>query len=166
MDVVCGILALLFIAVPVGEIYILLEVGGMLGLVPTLGIIVVTAVVGAYLARHQGLAALREMQRAMATGEKVGRSIIEAALVLVAGVTMLTPGFFTDAVGLLLLVPPVRRLVAGWIASRAVASGGGGPTIIMGGQGPFGPFGGPMPGQTGPDDTDDEDPPPPGVIDV
>ena len=164
----CGLLALLFIAIPALEIYALIEIGGQIGALNTLAIIVATGLLGAALARHQGLAALREVQRALATGAHVGRSVVEALLVLVASVLLLTPGFFTDAFGFAMLVPPLRRLVAGWLATHFA---GRAQTVVMGGS-PAGwsvhtrgeqAEGRPSAGRVEPDD---HDPPPPGVIDV
>lgn len=148
----CGVLALLFLVIPAVEIYLIIEVGSAIGPWATLGIIAVTAIVGAALARHQGLAALRAIQRALATGREIGLSLVQGALVLVAGVLLCTPGFATDAVGLLCLLPPVRRALAAALIRRWAASG----RIVMVG----------MPPGAGSPDDDDEDRPPPGVIDV
>jgi UPF0716 protein FxsA len=151
---VCGILALLFIVVPALEILVIIEVGGILGALPTLGVIIVTGIAGAALAKHQGFAAMRQLQGSMGEGREIGLSMVSAALVLVAGVMMLTPGFITDTAGILLLIPPVRRVVARRLVAwgqRRVVSGG----VVMGGFPPP------------PDRRDDDvDPPPPGVIDV
>lgn len=151
----CGVLALLFIVVPALEILVIIEVGGLLGALPTLGIIIATGIAGAALARHQGFAAMRQLQGSMMEGHEMGASMASAALVLVAGVMMLTPGFLTDATGILLLIPPIRAVVArrlvAWGKKRVVTG-----NVVMGGFGP--------PGQRNDDDADD--PPPPGVIDV
>ncbi len=108
----CGLLALLFIVVPAVEIFVILQVGGWIGLWPTLALIIVTALAGAWLTQHQGFAAVRQLQESMLTGSRIGTSLIHAALVLAAGVVMLTPGFVTDAIGLFLLIPQGRELVA------------------------------------------------------
>lgn len=154
----CGVLAFLFIGVPAVEIYVLIKVGGLIGALPTLGIIVATGVAGAALAKHQGLTAVKQVQDAISSGDRIGSSLVEAALVLAAGLLMLTPGFITDAVGLSLLVPPIRSLAAArivkWGASRVATS-----TVVMGDvRDPR--FGGRW------SEEDDDDPPPPGVIDV
>lgn len=156
----CGILALLFIAIPAMELYILIKVGASIGALATIGIIVVTGMVGAALAKHQGFAAVRKMQRAMVEGEKVGTTLVSGALVVFAGALMLTPGFVTDSVGLLLLLPPIRNVAAGYIVKwgekRVMTS------TVIGGYGGFGYPG----GSTEDSDKDEHDPPPPGVIDV
>ena len=109
---VCGVLALLFIVVPAVEIFVILQVGGWIGLWPTLALIILTALAGAWLTQHQGFAAVRQLQESMLTGSRIGTSLIHAALVLAAGVVMLAPGFVTDAIGLFLLIPQGRELVA------------------------------------------------------
>ncbi len=163
----CGVLALLFIVVPALEIYVLIKVGGIIGALPTIGVIIATGLIGAALAKHQGFAAVRKVQQSMLEGREVGTSLVGAALVLVAAVFMVTPGFVTDVTGILLLLPPFRALVAPvvlrWGRSRFTSG-----VIIDPGQ-MGGPMGGPFPpgyGQPPADDSDDHDPPPPGVIDV
>jgi UPF0716 protein FxsA len=154
---VFGLLALSFIAVPILEIWLLIRVGGAIGAGSTIGLIVLTAVVGAALARHQGFAVIQKLQGAMRTGQQVGVSMIEAALVLIAGVMMLLPGFVTDAVGICLLVPFVRRPIARAIAGRARARMERGGFVVVDMNVPTG---GGVPGQ------EQDDAPPPGVIDV
>ena len=104
-------LFLLFVAIPIIEIALFIEVGGWLGLWPTLAIVILTAFLGTLMLRRQGLQALANLQGRMAAGENPGQLLADGALILVAGVLLLTPGFFTDAVGFLLLVPGVRSRV-------------------------------------------------------
>lgn len=110
-------LLLLFTTVPLVELALLLWIGARIGVLPTVVLILVTGVAGAALARHQGLAAWRRFQRALAEGRLPGREVVEGLLILLAGAVLLTPGVLTDAAGFLLLVPPVRR----WIVRRAEA---------------------------------------------
>lgn len=105
-------LFLLFTVGPVVELYLLIKVGGLIGALPTVAIVLVTGAVGASLARWQGLAALQEIRSAMDAGRVPGAELLQGFLVLAGGLLLVTPGLITDAVGLLLLVPPVRRLVA------------------------------------------------------
>lgn len=114
---------LLLVAVPIIEIALFIEVGGWLGLWPTIGIVVATALAGAALLRAQGMAALGELQRRVDQGGDPSGPLAHGALILVAGVVLLTPGFFTDAVGFLLLVPPVRAAVIRFLAKRVVVRG-------------------------------------------
>ena len=109
---VFGLLALAFLIMPIVEIYVIIQVGQVLGGWATIGIIIVMAMAGAALARSQGFAALRRVREALASGQEIGRSLVEGALVLVSGVLMITPGFITDAAGILLLLPPVRAVAA------------------------------------------------------
>lgn len=132
---------LALIIVPLIEIGLFIEIGGLIGLWPTIGVVILTAVIGAALLRAQGLAALGELQERLKTGQDPARTLAHGALILVAGVTLLTPGFFTDALGFLLLVPAVRSAVIAWLGRHvkvvhASAHGAGtrpppgrGPTI-------------------------------------
>ncbi|WP_118134193.1 FxsA family protein [Oceanicella sp. SM1341] len=99
---------LLFIAVPVIEISLFVTVGGAIGLWPTILIVLVTAVIGSTLMRSEGVRAMMQIQNALATGENPASPMAHGALVLVAGMLLLTPGFFTDTLGILLMIPAVR----------------------------------------------------------
>ena len=133
-------LLLLFFTVPLVEIVVLLEVGAIVGVLPTIALVVLTAVIGAGLIRAQGLSTLRRVQQELARGELPAVAIIEAALLLVAGALLLTPGFVTDTIGFLILVPPLRRraiqsFLARRLAAAAAAPGQGdprGPRVIEG----------------------------------
>jgi len=117
------VLLLLFFTVPLVEIYVLLEVGGVIGALPTIGLVVLTAVIGAGLIRAQGLATLGRVQQELERGELPAVGIIEAALLLVAGALLLTPGFVTDTAGFLILVPPLRRwAIQSFLARRLDAA--------------------------------------------
>ncbi|HSF96938.1 MAG TPA: FxsA family protein [Thermohalobaculum sp.] len=113
-------LFLLLVAVPIVEIALFIQVGGAIGLWPTIAIVVLTAIAGTALLRAQGLAALGELQRVLHQGGNPAPPLAHGALILVAGVLLLTPGFFTDGVGFLLLVPPVRAGLIRWLAQRMV----------------------------------------------
>ena len=100
---------LLLLAVPVGEVFIFLEVGGVIGTWPTIGLIVGTAVVGGTILRWQGLQTLARARRQLAANRLPVAEMAEGAALALAAVLLLTPGFFTDALGTLLLLPPLRR---------------------------------------------------------
>ena len=118
---VIHLLFLLFIAVPLVEIYLLLEVGGMIGAFPTVGLVVLTAVAGAALVRAQGFSTIRQVRGSMDAGELPAVAIIEGIFLLVAGALLLTPGFLTDAIGFGCLVPPLRRaLIMRLIETRVI----------------------------------------------
>lgn len=116
-------LFLLFVIVPIVEIGLFIQVGGAIGLWPTLLIVVLTAFAGTMLMRAQGMMTLNRLQASMSDGSNPADPMAQGAMVLVAGVLLLTPGFFTDAVGFALLMPPVRRVLLGWLMAR-VSSGG------------------------------------------
>lgn len=112
----------LFVAVPIIEIALFIQVGGAIGLWSTLAIVVLTAIVGTTLMRAQGAMTLNRLQQSMAQGKNPADPMAQGAMILVAGVLLLTPGFFTDAVGLALLVPPVRAALVRWGAAKFSAS--------------------------------------------
>lgn len=108
-------LLLAFIAVPMIEIALFIQLGGLIGLGWTLLIVLATAVLGTWLVRSQGAMALNNLRRSFNELRDPSESLADAAMILVAGVLLLTPGFFTDAVGFALLTPPVRHLVFVWL---------------------------------------------------
>lgn len=111
-------LLFIFIIIPMIEIALFIQVGGWLGLWSTLAIIILTAVIGTYLLRLQGMAELAKLQSAMQGRGNPVKAIANGALILVSGVLLLTPGFFTDAVGFSLLIPPARAMVIKWLSVR------------------------------------------------
>ena len=115
---------LTFLLVPLLEIYLLIEIGSVIGAVWTVAGVVGTAVVGAALVRRQGLAALGRFRSATEAGELPAITIIEGLALLVAGALLLTPGFFTDAIGFVLLTPPLRQiLIRRWFSGRVEGMG-------------------------------------------
>lgn len=108
------ILFLLFLTVPVLEIYLLIQVGSVIGALPTVGIVILTAVIGAYLLKQQGLSTLTRVQNTLQHGEIPAIEMLEGLVLIVTGALLLTPGFFTDAIGFLMLVPAIRRGLVVW----------------------------------------------------
>lgn len=151
----CGVLALVFIGTTAAEIAILVKVGALLGGWATFGLVIATGVAGGWLARRQGIAVAQRLRRSLESGDPT-LALVDAALVLAAGVMLLSPGFLTDATGLLLLLPPLRAPVARWLHAKLAARARAHVGAIHF-EAP------PRPGWGG---DDDEDPPPPGVIDV
>ena len=122
------ILFLLFLAVPLLEIYLLIEIGSVIGAIPTVFMVVFTAVLGAALLQAQGLSTMRRVQEATARGELPAIEILEGFCLLVGGALLLTPGFFTDIIGFLCLVTPLRRaLIKAWLRRRMRPPPGPGP---------------------------------------
>ena len=112
------VLVLLFIVVPIVEIAVAVKVAGVIGGWNTIGLLVATSIIGAYLVRHEGFVVLRRVQEQLNRGNMPGRELIDGALVLTGGVLMVVPGFVTDVVGLLLLFPPTRALARGLAIRR------------------------------------------------
>ena len=110
-------LLVIFIFIPLLEIYILLEAGRIIGLGPTLGLIILTGIAGAWLARSQGVEILRKIQTETSSGQMPAAALIDGALILVGGLTLLTPGFFTDAIGFSFLIPFTREMWRKWFKS-------------------------------------------------
>jgi len=118
---------LLFLLVPIVEIYFLIVIGGVIGALPTVALVVLTAVVGASLARYQGLATLQRLQATLARGEAPAIEMFEGVLLLVGAVLLLTPGFFTDLLGFACLIPATRRALAFWALRRMMVVTSCGP---------------------------------------
>lgn len=104
-----ALLFLLFLIVPLVEIYFLIQVGGVIGAIPTIFLVVFTAVLGALLLRVQGLSTMYRVQQSMMRGELPAMELMEGAVLVVSGALLLTPGFFTDTLGFLGLIPPLRQ---------------------------------------------------------
>jgi UPF0716 protein FxsA len=128
------ILLLLFILVPIAELAVIIQVGQVIGVVPTIAILVADSVIGSALMRSQGRAAWRRFNEAVAGGRPPAREVIDGVLVIFGGALLLTPGFITDVFGVLFLLPPTRALLRRLLVRRAAIR-------IMGGA---------MPPQSGP----------------
>ncbi len=144
------LILLVLIGVPIVEIAVFIQVGGWIGLAPTIATVVLTALVGTALLRHQGFATLMKVRESLAAGRLPMAEVFDGVCLLVAGILLLTPGFVTDAIGLLLFVPPLRAAVRRWLAAYLLSSGRvhaapegpgprrdpsrppGGPTVIEG----------------------------------
>ena len=117
------ILFILFIVMPFVEIALLIQLGDMLGFWRTIGIVVVTAIIGAYVLQAQGMATMQRVSQSMKSGEPPIKPVVDGFFLAISGAFLLTPGVVTDAIGLLLLVPPVRHAIARWGFGRIVKSG-------------------------------------------
>ena len=127
-------LFLAFTLIPVSEIYILITIGGQIGILPSIALVILTGIVGASLARSQGLQTLGRIQDSFQQGLVPGEELLNALLIAIAGVVLLTPGFLTDAAGLFLLIPATRTLCREWLKRRielvyAQRNVGNGPII-------------------------------------
>jgi UPF0716 protein FxsA len=105
-----GLLLLLFLIVPIVELYVIIQVGSWLGVVPTLALLVLVSVLGAWLVKREGLGMWARVRSQLERGALPANELIDGFLILLAGALMLTPGFVTDIVGILLLIPATRSL--------------------------------------------------------
>jgi UPF0716 protein FxsA len=105
------LLVILFIGVPFAELYVLIQVGHAIGVLNTLGLLLLVSIVGAWLAKREGISVIRRMQAALNAGRVPGTELVDGFLILLAAALMLTPGFLTDIVAIFLLLPPVRAVV-------------------------------------------------------
>jgi UPF0716 protein FxsA len=113
-----ALLVVIFIGVPFAEIYVLLQVGHAIGVLNTLALLILVSIVGAWLAKREGLGVVRRMQAALEAGRVPGKELIDGFLILMAAALMLTPGFLTDVCAILLLLPPVRAVVRAELRRR------------------------------------------------
>jgi len=127
-----GKLLFLFIAVPAVELVLLIKLGGLIGLLATVAIIFFTGALGATLARWQGLSVLRQIQTQMAQGRLPTNALFDGVIILLAGALLLTPGFLTDIVGFLSLVPGVRNMIKRTIQKRFEKSIQHGDAVVIG----------------------------------
>lgn len=113
-------LFILFIIVPLLEIYLFIQVGDQVGALTTVALVVLTAAIGVVLLRWQGVKTLIRARERMAAGELPAQQMLEGMLLAVGGILLLVPGFFTDAIGFALLIPPLRRGIYQLVKARAV----------------------------------------------
>lgn len=145
-------LIVLFIVVPILELYVIIQVGQWIGVVPTLLLLLADAVLGSLLLKHQGRGAWRRFNEALAARRFPGKEVADGLLIVIGGTLLLSPGFITDIFGLFLLIPPTRA-----IARRVLKRLTIGRFMVVGmpggGHGPFGP----LPGDAGPSPSRDYD---------
>ena len=113
-------LLLLFVGIPLIELYFLIKVGMEIGAFPTIFLTVFTALLGAWMVRHQGFATLNRVRESMQRGEVPALEMLEGTVLLICGFLLLLPGFVTDAIGFVLLVPPLRR----WLLTTGLQRAG------------------------------------------
>jgi UPF0716 protein FxsA len=114
------LLVLIFIVLPVAEIYVIIKVGEAIGVLPTIALLILDGFLGAALLRHQGRAAWRRFNEALAAGKVPAREVFDGAMVILGGAFLISPGFITDVIGLFLLIPPSRALLRGLVSRVAV----------------------------------------------
>jgi len=125
---------LLFITIPIVEMFILIEVGGLIGALPTIGLVVLTATLGVWLLRLEGIATLNNVRTKLENGAMPEVELLEGIMLLIGGALLLTPGFVTDAIGFTCLLPFLRRPIALAIITRihTAMAGNASVTILQG----------------------------------
>ena len=132
-----GLVAIILIVVPLAELWVILMVADRVGAWETVGLLIGVAAAGTWLLAHQGMSTWRSLRAAMARGEMPTKELADAALIVIGGALLLTPGFITDIVGLWFLIPPTRalskngfrRLLGWWVAGRFGRAGVAGKAI-------------------------------------
>ena len=128
---------MLFIVVPIFELILLIQIGQWVGTLPTIALIIFTGVLGAFLVKRQGMRVLTRANSQIQTGQLPADALFDGAIILVAGAFLMTPGILTDTMGFLCLIPPTRRIIKKFIASRF-------KKMVQNGQVFVGPMGGSM----------------------
>ncbi len=113
-----GLLALLFLVVPIAELAVIIQVGQWLGVADTLALLILISVVGAWLAKREGIGVWRRIQRQLDLGRMPGKELLDGLLILFAGVLLLTPGFLSDLLGIFLLLPATRAVARAALRRR------------------------------------------------
>jgi len=134
-----GVLVVLFLVVPLAELYVIIQVGQAFGALNTIVLLILISAVGAWLVKREGMSVWKRFQRQLEAGSMPGREIADGVMILFAGALLMSPGFLTDIVGIVLLLPPVRAVVRTAMLRRAARRAG---IIRMdGGHRDGGPFG-------------------------
>src|SRR3954449_10764237 len=126
------LLVLLFIVVPVVELFVIIQVGEAIGVLPTIALLIADSVLGSLLMRSQGRAAWRRFNAVLAEGRVPHREVLDGVLVIFGGALLLTPGFVTDILGVVLLLPPTRAVIRGLLVRRLL------PRMVVTGLGGLG----------------------------
>ena len=113
-----AVLALVFLIVPFLELFVLLQIGQTIGALPTVALLIVVSVIGGWLVKREGIAVFRRAQQQLHNGQVPSTELIDGVLILFAGALLISPGFLTDVVGVVLLLPPVRVALRGLAANR------------------------------------------------
>lgn len=116
------LLVALIVVVPLVELYVIVNVGSVIGVLPTIALLIAISMIGSVIVKHEGLRVWRRFMSQVRGGTVPERDIIEGALILIAGVLMLAPGFVSDVVGVLLLLPPIRSVVVRLVSRRITGS--------------------------------------------
>ena len=119
MGAMVGVLVLLFLVVPLAELYVIIQVGQAFGALNTIALLVIVSAAGAWLVKREGISVWRRFQRQIESGAVPGREIADGVMILFAGALLMTPGFLTDVLAMALLLPPVRAVIRGGLMKQA-----------------------------------------------
>jgi UPF0716 protein FxsA len=119
-----GVLVLLFLVVPLAELYVIIQVGQAFGALNTIALLIIVSATGAWLVKREGMSVWRRFQRQIESGAVPGKEIADGVMILFAGALLLSPGFLTDVVAIALLLPPVRAVVRGVLMRQAARRAG------------------------------------------
>ena len=124
METMVGLLLVLFLVVPLAELYVIIQVGQAFGALNTIALLILISAVGAWLAKREGMSVWRRFQRQVETGAVPGKEIADGVMILFAGALLMSPGFLTDLLGIALLLPPVRAVARGAFMRQAAKRAG------------------------------------------
>ena len=124
MEPMVGVLVVVFLLVPLAELYVIIQVGQAFGALNTIALLIVVSAVGAWLVKREGMSVWRRFQRQIEAGAVPGREIADGVMILFAGALLMSPGFLTDLLGIALLLPPVRAVVRTAVMKRAARRAG------------------------------------------
>ncbi|MGI8984958.1 MAG: FxsA family protein [Acidimicrobiales bacterium] len=119
-----GVLVVLFLLLPLAELYVIIQVGQAIGALNTIVVLILLSAVGVWLVKREGMSVWSRFQRQVGAGSVPGKEIADGVMILFAGALLMTPGFLTDLLALSLLLPPVRAAVRGTVMARAARRGG------------------------------------------
>ena len=124
MEPMVGVLALIFLLVPLAELYVIIQVGQAFGALNTIGLLILVSAAGAWLAKREGMGVWRRFQRQVESGAVPGKEIADGVMILFAAALLMTPGFLTDLLAISLLLPPVRAAIRTIVLRRAARRAG------------------------------------------
>lgn len=124
MGPMVGVLVLLFLVVPLAELYVIIQVGQALGALNTIALLIIISAIGAWLVKREGMSVWKRFQRQIEAGAVPGKEIADGVMILFAGALLMSPGFLTDLLGIALLLPPVRAVIRGVLMKQAAKRAG------------------------------------------
>lgn len=124
MGTMVGVLVLLFLVVPLAELYVIIQVGQAFGALNTIALLIIISATGAWLVKREGMSVWRRFQRQVESGAVPGKEIADGVMILFAGALLMSPGFLTDLLGIALLLPPVRAVIRGVLMKQAAKRAG------------------------------------------